>query len=264
MLNHIVQVVFLSDADGGEDVIRAVGVHPAAHLTADDRHQRLHLVVRLGSFGRVGFGFEQGVGIIFCVKERFAQKTGQSHAGLRGLLACAVVSFWIFAEGKLHLLAARDCHFLCGVTAQLDGNAGTADDVARAGCGVYRCKARLTDRNDRIIVGVNSIHCADVRLNRTGHLVAVGKSRQGIGFAEVADMGMTVDQTRGDPAAGSVDDFGAFRQLDVRTDSFDLAVVDKDGRLVKGLTGDGEHFAVDDCFHGCADSSFLCRRNLRL
>ena len=57
---------------------------------------------------------------------------------------------------QLHLLAARDCHFLCGVTAQLDGNAGTADDVARAGCGVYRCKARLTDRNDRIIVGVNS------------------------------------------------------------------------------------------------------------
>ena len=75
---------------------------------------------------------------------------------------------------------------------------------------------------------------------------------------------MTVDQTRGDPAAGSVDDLGALRQLDVRTDSFDLAVVDKDGRLVKGLTGDGEHFAVDDCFHGCADSSFLCRRNLRL
>ena len=45
VLDDVIKAELLGDADGGEDVVRAVGVHPAAHLAADNRDQR----VRAGS-----------------------------------------------------------------------------------------------------------------------------------------------------------------------------------------------------------------------
>ena len=44
-----------------------------------------------------------------------------------------------------------------------------------------------------------------------------------------------VDQSRSDPAAGGVDDFGVGGDLHVRPYRFDLAVFDQDGGFVIGL-----------------------------
>ena len=69
-------------------------------------------------------------------------------------------------------------------------------------------------------------------------------------------MGMAVDQSWGDPAADSVDDFGVGGDLHVRPYRFDLAVFDQDGGFVIGLSGDGKDFTIDNRFHDSMDSSF--------
>ena len=142
------------------------------------------------------------------------------------------------------------------MAAQLDGDAGAADDVARAGGGVDGGEAGIPHLVDGVIVRVDGVERADVRLDGAGHLVAVRKAGHRVRLTEVADMGMAVDQSRGDPAAGSVDDFGVGGDLHVRPHRFDLAVFDQDGGFVIGLSGDGKDFTIDNRFHDSMDSSF--------
>ena len=217
----------LGDLHSGHDVVRAVGVDAAAHLSADDRNQRLKLEVWFRRLGRVGLGGLEFVGVVFGLIERLAHQGGQAHAGHRVFFVGAVAALWIFAHRKLHLLGAGQDHLLGGVyVAQLDDDAGAADHVGRAGQHADGGEARFAHPVDGVIVRVDGIGGAHLRGDRAAHLVAVQRDG-GVGarLVKVGNVGVAVDQARHDPAAGGVDHLRVVWNFDLFSHRFDFAVL---------------------------------------
>ena len=261
MLDGVVQMELLCHAHNGHNVVRAVCMEAAAHLTADNRNQSVKLEVRLRGLGWVGLGFLEGIRVVLSLVQSLAQDSGNAHAGAGHLFAGAVVALWIFAKSKFHLLAVRNDHFLSGVAAQLDGNAGAADDISRAGGRKDGGESGFTNRDNGVVVRIDCVCRPNMGLDRAAHLIAVVHTRHGVWLVEVADMGMTVNQTRGDPAAFGVDDFGTFRNREVGSDCLDFSIFNQDGCLFIGLAGHGDDPAVDDCFHGKLIPPFKVKMN---
>lgn len=246
VLDGIIQMIFLCNADGGGDVVGAVAVDTHLHLAPNHRYQRIQLKVGGGRFGGIAFRCFQLVGIYLGVVEGFPQQRRHGHSGLGHLFAVAAIAvFGVFSQRHLHLSGAGDDDIKEGIPVfALKADAGAADDVGGTGTGIAGSETGFPSFGDGQVMGIDGVDGPQLGGDGVGDLVAVPDVGSGGGLGEGGDMGVGVDEAGGYPFAGDV------HQLGVLGNGYgvggangtDLAVLYQYDAVFEGAAGDGDNF----------------------
>ena len=240
MVEGDVQAEFLSDAQGAEDVVGAMGVGLQRNFAADDRQQRLQLEVEGALFGGIPFRLVDFRRVALRFGQGFTQKGYDAHARLGRFSVLTIAEFDVLAEGNLHGRRRLENELVdIQGAVELDGREGTAHDVGRTRTDVHGRHAAIERQPKHLVAGIDAVGAAGLRGDRIDVFIDV-VSLPADGLLAHSQVGVRVDQAGGDECVGSVID-GRFG-IDVKmlTDCGDPAVVaDQDFAVFNVGRGNG-------------------------
>ena len=171
---HEVEVKFLCQADGGEDVVGAVAVDVGFEFPGDDRHQRLTFGVEVRRIGvLILLRFAAVLVIALGLSELLANQGSGGHAGHRGLGFVVVAALGIFSKRKFHRDRRLEHHAVDVVAKSFDGAELAADGVCAARPGDHGGDGGIHRLGKALVERVDGVDAAQVRGDRVGHLVEV-------------------------------------------------------------------------------------------
>ena len=245
MVQGQLQAKFLSDADGGKDIIVPVGMDLQGQLALHHGDHALQLHIKGRGLARflvlqIAAGLEQ----------KLPQQGGHAHPGHGGLFArLTVAALGVFAEGALHGQRLLDEHLVHPAAGKLDGGEGAAHHIgaARAGAGgghaapqgVFQALIQRVDRVDGPHLRGDGIHDLVVVVALPAHALVV-QTHMAVGLHAAGGH---------QPSAG-VDDLGVGRRFYGLAHGEDPSVV-ADEDLAAGIfrSGHGLDVSVFDEKH---------------
>ena len=242
----------VGEADGGRDVVVAVGVLVPDQLAVEHPHQGL-----LGEVARERLALALGVvalgAVVLRLDEGLADDHGDAEPRARGLVLAAVDPLGVLAERRLHAHGGADDLLVDRAPAPaLQRDRLAADRVAGARLDDDRGHAACERVAEALVVDVHGIDRADGRGVRSRHLVGVVPGGA-VRLLVDADVAVRLDEAREDPLACGVEDGHALWDGDLGRgpDGGDPAVLDEDGPVLDGLPRDGDDVGADDGDAGC-------------
>ena len=201
------QIELLGDAQGGKNVVGAVGVGLQGDFPAHYRPHGVQLHVKIRFFLRlalfIGFPFL----LIFPgFEEQPPEQGGGAHPGGRDLLLAAVNPLGIFAEGYFHRRRVLDHHFIHPLAAELDGAEGAAHHIGAAGAGDGAGNAGFQRLGKALVHGVDGVNAPHLGGNGVGGLVDIVAHPAHNLFLQ-ADVAVGLHKARRHQAARSVINF---------------------------------------------------------
>ena len=147
MVERNVQIELTGNAQGGQNVVRAVRVGLERNLLANDGQQSLQLHIKRAGLGGVFFRRIDFSSIALRLEELFAQERRDRHAGDGFLMAVlTIAALGVLAESNLHGDGILDNHIVDAVAIEFEGNERAAEDIRRAGAGGRGGHHRLQGR----------------------------------------------------------------------------------------------------------------------
>ena len=240
MLDGIVQLEFLRDADSGEDIVRAVRVHFQRDFAAQHPGESIllevkggALVLRASHLLQVFAGGEEGL----------AHHRGGGHAGFGHLALAAVAALGIFAKGALHGERLGHDHIVHVFAVGLHGHELAADHIGGAGPGGDQRHPVLIGFHKAAVRGVDRIERAQLRGDRIGDFVAIGAFLADT-ILPHADVAVRVYNAGHHILAGGVDHLRPGRGQ-VAPDGGDFACLDEDVSAIEKIFAlHGEKLAI--------------------
>ena len=228
-LGHVIQrdvnVKFAGNAQGGENVIRPMGMSFQRNFFVDHRQQSFQLHIEGPGFFRIFFGGFHLGGITLRLEKLLPQQRCDCHTGHRLLFAVlTIAALGIFAKGDLHGCGILDDHIVYAVAVQLQRHERAAQNVGGAGAGHGGGHAALQRVGEGLAPGIDAVDGPQFRRDRAGIFVRVVALPANAFFVD-ADVAVRVDKAWRYQTAGSVQYLRALRHIDFRTDRGDFSIV---------------------------------------
>ena len=224
MLERQANAEFVGDADGGEDIIRAVRVRLERDLPTQDGDERLKLHIECGLPEHIVPG-----GLFFLqiqprLHQRLAQDRRRRHP--RRVALGGVAALRVLAERAFHRGFLFDDHVVDARSGRLDGGKGAAEHVRAARAGAYAGDAGAARVDEAL---VHRVHAVDGAQLRAADVVALVDIHARLAVAVEADVAVRVHKAGIDLQPRRVD---RLLRVQVGADLQELPVFDQDiGRV---------------------------------
>ena len=205
--DHIVQVKFLCNPDGGENIVQPMGMEMGLNLPVQYRHQRLQLHVKIRSVEvRILLGQLLLHPVLLGFPEIFPDQCRRSHTGHRRFVPVVIRGLRIFSQGKLHGNGRFQNHVINAPSIGSDGRRLPRNGIGRTRSHDHRSHAAVPGILKGAVHGIDAVDHPQLRGNGIGGLVTV------LGFkahpvTEQAQMGVDIHKAGQQPFAARIQDF---------------------------------------------------------